>query len=90
MPIDPRIRPCDQIKASGRRCGSPAMRGALKCYFHLRPAKIDDFRVTSLTDPIQLHKAVTEIFNAIAANKLDPKRASALLYAIQVSRQKSG
>jgi hypothetical protein len=90
MPIDPRIRQCDQIKSAGNRCGSPAMRGALKCYFHLRPARIDDFRVTSLTDPIQLQKAVTEIFNAVATNKLDVKRASALLYAIQVSKQKLG
>lgn len=90
MPIDPRIRQCDQIKVNGHKCGSPAMRGAFKCYFHLRPQKIDDFQINSITDRVSLQKALTEIFNAILSNKLDPKRASALLYAIQVSRQKAG
>lgn len=90
MPIDPRIRQCDHLKVTGDRCGSPAMRGAHKCYFHLRPQKIDDFQINSITDPISRQKAITEIFNALLANKMEPKRASALLYALQVSQQKDG
>lgn len=87
MPIDPRIRQCEYVRPSGVRCGSPAMRGAPRCYYHLRPPKIDDFRLASIADPRDVNRAMTEIFNAVLANKLDHKRAKALLYALQVSRQ---
>ncbi len=64
------------------------MRGAHKCYFHLKPPKIDDFQIPSLGNPIARQKALTEIFNALLSNKIDPKRATALLFAMQVSQQK--
>ncbi len=88
MPIDRRIRPCDHIKVDGVRCGSPAMRGAFKCYFHLKPPTIDDFQINSITDRVCLQKTITEVINGLLSRRLEPKRATALLYALQVSQQK--
>ena len=61
------------------------MRGAPRCYYHLRPAKVDDFRLTNIHDPRERTRMVTEICNALFSHQMDPKRAAALLYAIQVA-----
>src|SRR5438477_8983776 len=34
MPIHPNVKVCTHIKVTGVRCGSPALRGELFCYFH--------------------------------------------------------
>lgn len=50
-------------------------------------ALIEGHPPPSISDPREVNKALTEIFNAILANKIDRKRATALLYALQVYRQ---
>jgi hypothetical protein len=87
MPIDSRIEQCQHIKFNGVRCGSPAMRGALKCYFHLRPAKFDDIRVPEVMDFPTKQKLIAEIVNGIIAHQIDAKRAMALIRLIKLSNQ---
>jgi hypothetical protein len=85
MPIDSRIEQCQHIKFNGVRCGSPAMRGALMCYFHLRPAKFNDIRVPEIMDFPTRQKLISQVVNAIITHEIDAKRAMVLFRLIKLS-----
>jgi hypothetical protein len=42
---------CTHIKVTGHRCGSPALRKQLLCYFHARVLKGVDNRIDAVNDP---------------------------------------
>ena len=81
---------CRHIKTSGGKCCSPALRGQSFCYFHARLKQRAVEPETALTLPnledrgaIQL--ALNEVVKAVAARKVNAKRAGILLYALQIA-----
>ena len=85
---------CSHRKPDGVLCGSPALRGQKLCYFHQRDhqrslqlARIRRRAETLHLPPLetlqQIQVALVEVIDALAANRIDPERASALLFALQ-------
>jgi hypothetical protein len=85
---------CRHIKTSGGKCGSPALRGQPYCYFHSRlreratkqPGFLP-FAFQNLEDRGAIQHAISEVAMALADHRLDTKRASILVYALQLASQ---
>jgi hypothetical protein len=92
---------CHHIKTSGGKCGSPALRGELYCYFHSRPpirasktrssqppngiAAYLHKELANLEDRGAIQRATTGVAKAVAENRIDIKRAGLILYALQIA-----
>lgn len=91
MPIQPNIPQCLHTKVDGVRCGSPALTGKNYCYFHnnirRRPKK---FELPPVEDANALQVAIMEIIRAVADDRLELKKASILLYAVQIAQANMG
>ena len=83
------FRSCIHIKVNGIQCGSPAMRGDLRCYFHyhqLKPiTRLQGFATLASQKGRTL--ALDQVFRALAAGRIDPEVAQSMLYAIQIATQ---
>ncbi len=85
---------CHHLHSTGKRCGSPALRGEQFCFFHhptRRPptrtrASHTPFDVDAITDPEALQIALSEIIRRLADNTLDTKRAGLLLLTLQMAK----
>ena len=86
---------CRHVHTSGRRCGSPALRGEQFCYYHhttQRPGprfrgvhpSCYDFDMPDLDDRHGVQFALAQVLSLIATNQIDPKRAGRLLYGLQI------
>src|ERR1700756_2867381 len=91
------------IFTSGRKCQSPALRDQNFCYFHSnirkRPTpgnqpcdpytepKETALELTPLEDADAIQLALSEIVLALAANRIDARRARILIYGLQVASQ---
>lgn len=91
-----RTMDCHHVMPSGERCKSPAMRGTQLCYFHSRLRRVTGQRckpgkkplkLPFLEDRVAIQLAVSQILDAIAANTIDPRRASLMLRALQIGSQ---
>jgi len=92
---------CRHIFTDGRRCGSPALRAQNFCYYHQvhrtpvlanqrrRQPKsgFDLTRLDGLDNPAAIQLAVVEVLGRLAENSIDPKRASLILYGLQIASQ---
>jgi hypothetical protein len=89
---------CAHIMAEGVHCGSPAMRQNRFCYHHQRQreqllalrtdqARAADppFALPLLEDAASIQLALTLVMRALAAGRLDPKKANLLLYSLQIA-----
>ena len=80
---------CEHIRANNRTCGSPALRGKRYCYFHaqLRPGgkPKKPVQLPPLEDDRAIQMAVTKICQAVVNETIEPKRATAVLYGLQVA-----
>jgi hypothetical protein len=77
---------CEHILASGKSCGSPAMRGMHLCYYHRRNRPIRGRElVTSLQTRREIQKALSNICVALGSNRLSCEEASKLIYAVQTA-----
>jgi len=88
------FRTCDHLKQDGAPCGSPALRGQKLCYFHQRDhlrrhyisqlrRRAEILRLPDLETLQDVQVALYEVIDALAANRIDQKRAGALLFALQ-------
>jgi len=90
------VRTCDHLKEDGVFCHSPALRGRNYCYFHLnlrgRRLKMARARARghhgnlNLPFPEDMHAvqvSLAEVLFALADDRIDPKRAGLMLYALQ-------
>jgi len=75
-----------------RRCGLPALRGETHCYFHHPTRKPSvtrharrGFKILLPRDRRSLQSSLLQVIHRLAANQIDPHRASLLLYALQIS-----
>ncbi len=83
---------CRHIMPSGLRCQSPAMRGAAFCYFHGRratppkgtPAETR-IELPATLDRKGIPQALRQVMNALANNQISARRASILLYGLQMA-----
>jgi len=91
------IQLCTHRFPDAHTCGSPALRGALHCYFHhpsrhpvaspeVRRAR-QGFTLTAPTNRREFQSALSEVIQRLASNKIDTKRASLLLYSLQIAGQ---
>src|SRR5271154_1651147 len=94
---------CRHIFTSGKKCQSPALHDQNFCYFHgntrKRPARKDEayepyiapqdtaHHLTPLEDADAIQLAISDVVLALAANRIDPRRARILLYGLQVASQ---
>jgi hypothetical protein len=84
---------CRHIMPSGLHCKSPAMRGSTFCYFHgraprpTRPARTleSNIEIPLVNSPREIVGALNRIMQALAANRISPRRAAVLLQAVQMA-----
>jgi hypothetical protein len=91
---------CRHIFTSGRKCQSPSLKDQDFCYFHQSTRRapqgnpgLQDQPATAVhnllpledADTIQL--ALSDVVLALAANRIDPRRAQILIYGLQVASQ---
>jgi hypothetical protein len=94
---------CRHIFISGRKCQSPALKDQSFCYFHSNTRKrpspanqpydpytdpkevVLDLPQLEEADAIQL--ALSDVILALAANRIDARRARILIYGLQVASQ---
>jgi hypothetical protein len=84
---------CHHLHVTGKRCGSPALRGEQFCFYHhptrrppTRTTPRTAFHLPPITDPEELQIALCEIISRIADNTLDPQRAGLLLASLQMAK----
>ena len=89
---------CRHIKPNGSKCHSPAMKERPYCYYHLRVHKIalsqrapaipfeqQDLEIPFLEDRGAVQVAISEVVSALAARRIEFKRAALMIYALQVA-----
>ncbi len=83
---------CHHVMPSGRRCESPALRGYAFCYFHARRAPVhkgspDEIRIElpATLDRAGIAQTLHQLLNALANNRISARRASILLYGLQMA-----
>src|SRR5271155_2205128 len=96
MPLNKNIRICTHIKVNGVRCGSPALRGEVFCYFHQRMIRGVRTPPQSRLHPIALieneegiQASLMEIINALVRNTIDLRRAQLVLRALHIAVRNS-
>jgi hypothetical protein len=85
---------CRFIKPNGLRCQAAAMRGSPFCYHARtrvsprRPRRNKEavLNLPSLDSQTATLPLLNEVIDAIASNSISTKRASSLLYALQIAR----
>ena len=96
MAVHPHSRICTHIKVNGTRCGSPALREEVFCYFHQRmirgvpmPAKSHIHPIAILEDEASIQASLMEIINALVRNHIDVGRARLILRALYIAARNS-
>jgi hypothetical protein len=96
MAINPGTRVCTHIKVNGVRCGSPALRQEVFCYFHQRmirgvrtPPKSRLHPIANFEDPQAIQASLMEVVNALVRNHLDVPRARLILRALSIAVRNS-
>jgi hypothetical protein len=81
---------CIHVDSDGNRCGSHAMYNQYTCYHHQSedmPTVFPNqpFPLDGVQDRASIQIAIGDVLSQLAANTIDTKRASALLYGLQLA-----
>lgn len=88
---------CHHVKTNGIRCGSPALRDEIYCYFHriwrhqpdCFPHRPDPngalFDLPLLEDANAIQLAIQQTLHALISNKIDTRRAYTILFGLQTA-----
>lgn len=79
---------CAHLRASGVRCGSPALRGSAFCYYHdhfHNGPRIIFPSLAKLDDAYGIQTALAEVLTGILDGRLNHKTAGLLLYGLQTA-----
>ncbi len=91
------IRRCQHIKSSGTQCGSPALRKETLCFYHResRPERVEvrgengkacgQVLVPVFEDAGSIQTMVRQVVMLVLEGKVDNKKASTVLYALQIA-----
>jgi hypothetical protein len=97
MAVNPNTRVCTHIKVNGVRCGSPALRQEVFCYFHQRmirgvrtPPKSRLHPIANFEDEQAIQASLMEVVNAIVRNHIDVPRARLVLRALHIAVKNAG
>ena len=90
------FRTCDHLKEDGIYCSSPALRNQRYCYFHLnlRACRVQAAQARLHGQPCRLRlpildnmhavqSALQQVADALADDRIEPRRAGQLLYLLQ-------
>ena len=85
---------CTHRFADDHRCGSPALRGEVYCYYHHPKRKPvanpyerrarRGFHIVVPDSPQAFQQALGQVLQRLAANQLDVHRAGQMLYTLQL------
>ena len=75
---------CAHIKYNGEACGCPALREKDFCRFHV-DTESNTLAAPFVEDAAALQVAIMRIFRALEIDMIDTKRATAMLYALQIA-----
>jgi hypothetical protein len=96
MPLNKNVRFCTHIKVNGARCGSPALRGEVFCYFHQRmirgvrtPTKSRLHPIALIENEEGIQASLMEVINALVRNTIDFRRAQLILRALHIAVKNS-
>ena len=96
MSLNQNFRICTHIKVNGTRCGSPALREEIFCYFHQRmirgvrtPPKSRLHPIALIEDESSIQASLMEIINAVVRNHIDVARARVVLRALHIAVRNS-
>jgi hypothetical protein len=93
---------CEQRKANGDPCQSPALRDKRFCHYHeiMGPSPINinntepnpssHIYLPQLEDAASIQSAISEVCEMMLHRRIEPKEASALFYAMQVASTNLG
>jgi hypothetical protein len=86
---------CQHIKVNGTQCGSPALRDATHCYYHIRYhwpelealPNNNEWRIAlpTLEDANSIQVALAKVMEQLVLNEIDHKTAALMLYALQTA-----
>jgi hypothetical protein len=89
------ISRCQHIKVNGTQCGSPALRDAKHCYYHIRyhwpelEAMKDNnewqLAFPTLEDANSIQVSLAKVMERLIMNEIDHKTAALMLYALQTA-----
>jgi hypothetical protein len=87
LPLPPHIPRCQYVRTNGVQCGSPSLRNRAFCYYHFKassPAPVTcEITPVETADGIQV--AIGNILQALEMDKIDTKKAIAMLYGLQIA-----
>ena len=79
---------CQHVRLNSQRCAAPALRGQALCYFHHRaqdPATYDERWLPVQDDAATLQLALARVQRLLLMDGFEFKRATALLYSLQIA-----
>ena len=89
------VKRCQQIKVNGTQCGSPALRDAKHCYYHVRyhwpelEALPNNQQLhtplPTLEDANSIQVALAKVIERLILLEIDHKTAALMLYALQTA-----
>lgn len=82
-------RRCERFRRDGGQCKAPAMKGEALCYMHARQAerRKRQLELGPLEDRKSLQKAINEVMQAIAGDRIDEDYAGELLQELERASQ---
>jgi hypothetical protein len=96
MALNQNVRICTHIKVNGVRCGSPALRSEVFCYFHQRmirgvrtPPKSRLHPVAQIENEEGIQASLMEVIDALIRNTIDLRRANLILRALHIAARNS-
>jgi hypothetical protein len=86
---------CRHIMPSGNRCHAAALRDKAYCYFHIKHHQVVEPRkrpgkpmsLPLLVDDASVQLALAMVLREIGSSRLEPARASVLLYGLKIAAQ---
>jgi hypothetical protein len=83
---DQKLTNCQHIKVDGTRCGSPALRQKMFCYFHNRVRKLHIGPLAPvLEDANAVQFALSEVLQSLQEDRIEAKKAAAMGYILQIA-----
>ncbi len=76
---------CTHELISGDTCGQPALRGQQVCRFHREIQPRPEFVLPAIEDAASLQLALNRVMRALADDLIPPKKASLLMYGLQIA-----